>query len=83
MDLINSQYLKNVGTPNIIVDFPAVGGKQLGTFVSAANGIITVDADGFLERIDGYRDILKKENSIRTAYSYAEKQVAPYAEYLD
>ena len=73
---------ENKGT-NIVVGFPTVGEKQLGTFVSAANGIIKVDADDYMERIDGYRDVLKKENSIRTAYSYAEKQFAPYAEYLD
>ena len=73
---------ENKGT-NIVVGFPTVGEKQLGTFVSAANGIIKVDADNYMERIDGYRDVLKKENSIRTAYSYAEKQFAPYAEYLD
>ena len=60
-----------------------MGEKQLGTFVSAANGIITVNDEEYKERIDGYRDVLKKENSIRTAYSYAEKQFAPYAEYLD
>ena len=37
------------------------GEKTLGTFVSAANGLITVDMDGYAEHIAKYRDCLKKD----------------------
>lgn len=73
---------RNSGTI-ITVEFPEIGGKQLGTFISAANGIITMDADGYADRIDSYRELLKNESSIKSGLSYAEKEFAPYAEYLD
>lgn len=67
----------------ITVDFPEVGEKQLGTFIAAANGIILVDVAGYAEKLAAYRDILKKESSVKTGLSYAEREFAPYAEYLE
>lgn len=61
----------------ITVNFPEVGEKQLGTFVSAANGIITADADGYADKIDFYRDILKKESSGKTGLLYLLRRVRP------
>ena len=73
---------RNSGTI-ITVEFPEIGEKQLGTFISAANGIIIMDADGYADRIGSYRELLKNESSIKNGLSYAEKEFAPYAEYLD
>ena len=49
----------------------------------AANGILTTESEDFNEKMEQYRSILKKEKAIVSAVSYAEKQFAPYAEYLD
>ena len=57
--------------------------KKLGTFVSVANGLITTDAEGFVERIEEYRDLLKKEKSITAAVGYAERQLSSCIDYLD
>lgn len=57
--------------------------KKLGLVLSAANHIITAKCDGYEERICQYKDILKKESSIKNAVGYAEKSFAPYAEYID
>lgn len=73
---------ENTGTA-IRVEFTGFGEKTLGTFVSAANGLITVDMDGYAEHIAKYRDCLKKEGSMKSAVSYAEKELAPYVEYLN
>lgn len=72
---------ENTGTI-ITIDFPDDGEKQLGTFVAAANGIITSDAEDYEDKINSYKELLKKESSIKTRLSYAEKEFAPYAEYL-
>lgn len=56
--------------------------RKLGIVLSAVNGIIVSGIEGYSERIREYRDILKKESSIRSAVSFAEKNFAPYAEYL-
>ena len=82
---------KSYGTGNITenngriitVQFPDVGEKQLGTFISASNGIIKSDVPDYEARIAEYKNILKSENSLKTAVSYAEKELAPYAEYLE
>lgn len=57
--------------------------RKLGIVLSAVNGIIVSGIEGYSERIREYRDILKKESSIRSAVSFAEKNFAPYAEYLE
>jgi hypothetical protein len=75
--------IKNNSGTNITIDFPEVGEKKLGTFISAANGIIVTDADGYTERIKAYKNVLLNESSIKTAVSYAEKALAPYTEYLE
>lgn len=67
----------------ITVNFSKAGEKQLGTFVSAANGLITADAADYAEKMEKYKDVLKSEYSIHTAVNYAEKELAPYADYLE
>ena len=67
----------------ITVNFESAGEKVLGVTVSVANGIISTDAEGYEDRMKTYRELLKKDNSIRTGVSYAEKEFAPYSEYLE
>ena len=57
--------------------------RKLGIVLSAVNDIIVSGIEGYSERIREYRDILKKESSIRSVVSFAEKNFAPYAEYLE
>lgn len=57
--------------------------RKLGIVLSAVNDIIVSGIEGYSERIREYRDILKKESSIRSAVSFAEKNFAPYAEFLE
>lgn len=73
--------VKNSGTA-VTVDFAGAGEKQFGTVVSAVNGIIVSDADGYADKMKEYREILKQESSIKSGHSYAEKKFAQYAEYL-
>ena len=63
--------------------FPNYGEKQLGTFVSASNGIISVNVDDYSGKIADYREILKRESLIKSSLPYAEKEFAPYSEYLE
>lgn len=65
------------------MDFTEIAKKQFGTFVAAANGLVSVDIDGYAEKLAAYRDILKKESSIKTGLSYSEREFASYAEYLE
>ena len=67
----------------IHVNFSQIGEKRLGTFVSAANGLITVNAEDYSEKIKAYAALLKEDSSIRNRLSFAEKEFAPFAEYLD
>ena len=53
-----------------------------GIFTSAANGVITVDADDYADKMNVYKELLLKEDSIKSNLSYAEWEFAPYAEYL-
>lgn len=42
-----------------------------------------MDADGYADRIDSCRELLKNESSIKNGLSYAEKEFALHTEYLD
>lgn len=68
---------------NIRVVFESEGEKKLGTFISVANGLITVDDEEFTHRVAEYKDVLKKEKSVISAVEYAERQLSPYVDYLD
>lgn len=67
----------------VTVNFGGEGEKLLGLTLSVANGIISIDEEGYEDKMKTYRDLLKKDNSIRTGVSYAEKEFAPYSEYLE
>ena len=67
----------------IEVNFQDGGVRKLGIVLSAVNDIIISGIEGYRERIEEYRDILKKESSIRSAVSFAEKNFVSYAEFLE
>ena len=66
----------------ITVDFPEDGEKQLGTFISISNGLISAQGDD-TEEFRACMELVKKENLIKSGLIYAEKEFAPFAEYLD
>lgn len=73
--------VKNSGSI-LTVRFSEGEEKQLGTFISLVNGIIT--ADGFDdEKLSRCKELLKKEELLKSSLMYAEKEFAPYAEYLE
>ena len=65
------------------VEYLGIGIKNTATFIAAANRIITVDLDGYSEKIDEYAEYLKYESEIKTLCLYWEANFAPYAEFLD
>ena len=57
--------------------------KKFGLVLSTANNIISVQTDDYAEQLQKYREILKKETTIKNTVSYAENNFALYAEYLE
>ena len=51
--------------------------------ITKANGIIKPEVPGYAEKIEEYKDLLKKDSSIMSALSFAEKEFAPYSDYLE
>ena len=74
--------VKSNGGTSVVVDFPEVGEKQFGTVIATVNGIIKPDVAGYAEKLETYKDVLKKEGTIISGLSFAEKEFAPYSEYL-
>lgn len=68
---------------NIEVEFTSGEKRKFGVVLSVANDIIVSHVSDYLEKIQKYRDVLKKETAIKSELSYAEKKFAPYAEYLE
>ena len=65
------------------IDFPKAGRKTLGIVTSIVKGIITLDDKSFADRIAPYGEVLINENALQDAVAFAEKQLAPYLDYLD
>ena len=72
-------------TGNIFeVDFPEEGVKKLGLAGSVANDIVTVDVEGYTDKVAEYKTIIKKsEGALTDAVKNAEKALEPYLEYLE
>ena len=68
---------------NMTINFSRAGVKTLGTTVSLLKGIVTIDDVDLAERLRPYSECLLNKKALEDAVSYAEKQLAPYAEYLD
>lgn len=74
--------VKSNGGTSVVIEFPEVGEKQFGIVIATVNGIIKPDVPGYAEKIETYKDVLKKEGTIMSGLSFAEKEFAPYSEYL-
>ena len=68
---------------SIEIEFANGDKKKFGMFLSAVNNIIVSQTDDYAEQMQKYRETLKKEAAIKNAVSYAEKNFAEYAEYID
>ena len=68
---------------SIEIEFANGDKKKFGMLLSAVNNIIVAHTADYAEQLQKYREILKKEASIKNAVSYAEKNFAEYAEYID
>ncbi len=56
---------------------------QVSLPICISNGIITIDNPEFVERVELYRDVLKRYNVIPQALDYAMRELKPYEEFLD
>ena len=65
----------------ITVDF-GDNKRKLGTVLSAANEIISIDDNEYHKKIEDYKDVLKRENDIINRYSYSEKEMVKYKDYF-
>lgn len=68
---------------HLVVDFGTIGEKKFGIILSVANDIIRIDVDGYEEKMNQYREILKDEESILRRVSSAQKDLEPYLIYLE
>ena len=68
----------------VTITFPKVGcSKKLGLSVSLLNGLLTCDISGFEEKVDLYKDVLKREQQIPQTLKRITAEIQPYLEYLD
>lgn len=75
--------IESVSETAMTISFPQGGERKLGIAVSILNGIVSVEDPGFIETVKPYGECLLHEKTLRDAVSYAERQLAPYADYLD
>lgn len=74
---------ENKGDGRLLIDFSIAGEKLLGTAVSLANDIITVEDEEFSKWLNENKAVLKDEKKIPQRLETAANQFAPYAEYLE
>ena len=68
----------------ITITFPKVEAtKKLGLFITFLNGLLTCDSIDFKEKIDLYRDVMKREHQIPQTLKRTTEELQPYLEYLD
>ena len=79
----NDGVVTSVNDGIITVEFETAGTKKLGIEKSVINGILHSYTDGYAEAENRCIECLKKEEKIKAALSYAEKNFSDYAEYLD
>ena len=66
----------------VTVYFPAVGEKLLDILTLVALGIVSVDIADYDSMMEKYQPILKNREAITSRLSCAERDFAPYAQYL-
>ena len=65
-----------------IINFENKNSLTLGLVESIAGGYICTENEKASTQLAAIKDILKKKSSIESAVSYAEKQFAPYSDYI-
>lgn len=68
---------------SMTVHFKSGEQKALGSIACVANSLILFDDENVQATVLEYKDILRQDEQIRTAVKWAEKELAPYAEYLN
>ena len=67
---------------SITINFENKNSLTLGLVESVAGGYIFVDTAEDAAQLNEAKEILKKKSGIEIAVSYAEKQFAPYSDYI-
>ena len=75
--------VSEVNEKTFTAQFSFAGTKSLGLLKCIANTLITVEDREIQEKLNGYRDILRRDQQICDAVSWAEKALLPYSEYLE
>jgi len=57
--------------------------KWFGLLFSISNGFITVDVDGFAEKVAQYKPVMQREQDIPKRLEEAQRNIEPYKTYLD
>ncbi|MBQ7077956.1 MAG: hypothetical protein IJM91_07475 [Lachnospiraceae bacterium] len=55
----------------------------IGLAIGVGNGILSVEKDGFADKVNEYRDVLKRYDSVPRALDYAARALEGYEEYLE
>lgn len=75
---------KNENAKKIVkIAFSDGSEKSVGLITCAINGIIEGNSPDYAAKIETYKNVLKKADSIKSARDYAEKCFLPYAEFAD
>ena len=72
----------SVSNDYIVADFSAKN-AQISLQIGISNGIINVDNPEYEEKVELYRDVMKRYNVIQQALEYAKKELKPYEQFLD
>ena len=55
----------------------------IGLAIGISNRILSVEKDGFADRVNEYRDVLKRYDAIPRALDYLARALEGYEEYLE
>lgn len=67
---------------SVTINFTDGNERRFGLIESIAGGYICTENEKASTQLAAIKDILKKKSSIESAVSYAEKQFAPYSDYI-
>ena len=75
--------VSEVNDSTFTAHFSSAGIKSLNILTCIVNALVTVEDREIQEKLNGYRDILRRDQQICDAVSWAEKALLPYSEYLE
>ncbi|MBO4837211.1 MAG: hypothetical protein J5564_05905 [Clostridia bacterium] len=75
--------VSEVNETTFTAHFSSAGTKSLDILTCIVNALVTVEDREIQEKLNGYRDILRRDQQICDAVSWAEKALLPYSEYLE